>query len=75
MVFMRGSSYGAGGQDTPGLADDDIYEFIATEVVLVIWGAIPEVFVSIKTAIIELFDEQCVCNNTTFSNKFFIFKT
>ena len=45
MVFMRGSSSRVGGQDRPGLTDDDIYEFITTEVAASVRGAIPKVLV------------------------------
>ena len=44
MVFMRGSGFGASGQDRSGLTDDDIRELIATVVVVAVRGSIPEVF-------------------------------
>ena len=53
MVFTRGF----GDHDRPGLTDGDIRELIANEVVAAVRSAIPEVFRSIKTVMIELFDE------------------
>ena len=58
MVFIRCSGSGSSGPKRPGLTDDDIRELIATEVLVAVQGAIPEVFGSIKTVMIELFDER-----------------
>ena len=60
MVFTRGSGSGAGGLDRPGLTVDNICELIASKVADVVWGAIPEVFGSIKTVMINLFNERYV---------------
>ena len=55
MMSTRGSGLGVGGPERPGFSDDDIREFIATEVAPAFRGAIAEVFASIKTVMIELF--------------------
>ena len=61
MVLKRGSSLRArvGGQDRPGLIEDQICEMIATEVVTVVRGSISGSFGSIKVVMIELLDDQC----------------
>lgn len=60
MVFTIGSSsgYGEGDQDRLGLADDWIWELIATEVVATIWSSILDLFGSIKTTMIKIFDDH-----------------
>lgn len=60
MVLMRGSSsgVGVGGHDRPGLTKDQIMELISSEVVIALRGSIPELFGSIKAAMIEIFDDR-----------------
>ena len=59
MVFTRGPCSGsrASGPDRPGGTDDHIHEMIATEVATAVRGLIPEFIGSIKTSMIELFDD------------------
>ena len=42
------------------MTNDDICELIAIAVAATILGAIPEVFGSIKTVMVDLFDEQYI---------------
>ena len=60
MVFIRGSSSGSrvSGPDRLGLTDNWIREIIATEVAFVVRRSIPEMFGSIKTVVIELYDDH-----------------
>ena len=60
MVFMRRSGFGSGSgsQDRLGLIDDQIQELISTEVANSVCGSTPELFGSIKTTMIELFDDR-----------------
>ena len=58
MVFTRGSGSSVGGQDRPGLVDDNIHELIAIDVAADVRGSIPEVSRFIKTTMIDLCDEQ-----------------
>ena len=57
MVYTRGSRSRAGGLARPGLTNDEIQELISTKVIAAIQVAILEVFRSIKTMMVELFDE------------------
>ena len=57
MVFTKGSGSGVGGQDRPWLTHDQIGELITTEVATTLMGSIPEMFGSIKTTMIELFND------------------
>lgn len=58
MMYIRGSGSGVGDTEWLGFSYDDILELIATKVVVVVRGAILKVFGSIKTIMIELFDER-----------------
>ena len=60
MVLIRGSCLEArvGGQDRLELIEDWIQELISDEVVTIVWGSIPNLFRSINTAMIELFDDR-----------------
>lgn len=60
MPITRDSGSGAGCPTSLGLIDDEIRELISIEVIAVVRGSIPKVFVSIKTMMIELFDERYV---------------
>ena len=57
MVVTQGS--GSGDPERQSTSDDKIHRIICTEVVAVVREAIPEVFRSIKTAVIKMFDERC----------------
>ena len=59
MVFMRRYKSGAGavGQDRPGLNEDQVREMIHFDVVFVVQVQIPKFFRSIKTSIMEFFDD------------------
>lgn len=39
------------------MTDDEIYKMITTQVTMAVWEAFSEMFMSIKTAIIKLFDD------------------
>ena len=60
MVFARGSRLGVSGQDRPGFIKDQVKEMIHAEVVYIVWGQIPELFGSIKTVMMEFFDQRYV---------------
>ena len=47
-----------GGQNNPSSTEDEIRELTSTEVVIVIRGQIPEMFSSIKTTMIEYFNDR-----------------
>ena len=57
MVVMGGFDSGVDGPDRPGLSDDEIRELITTQATLADRVAIQEVFGSVKTMLIEMFDE------------------
>ena len=52
-----GSGSGTGSQDRPTLTEDRVREIICEEVVEIVRGQIPEMFGSIKTAMMEYFDD------------------
>lgn len=58
MVFTRGSC--SRGLERQGSSDDEIRRIISVGVVVTVPEAIPEVFGSIKTMMIEMFDERYV---------------
>lgn len=58
MAIMRGSRSRVDGSERPRLTDDDILEMITTQVTKVVREAILEMFGSIKTVMIEIFDER-----------------
>ena len=60
MVTTRGSVSSAGGPERPRLGDDEIHDLITTHVILAVREAIPKVFQSIKTILIEIFGESYV---------------
>nr|KAJ0200926.1 hypothetical protein LSAT_V11C600339460 [Lactuca sativa] len=51
---------GASGQDRPGLTEDQVQEMNHAEVISILRGQIPELFGSIKTVVMELFDDRYV---------------
>ena len=59
MVLTRGygSGSGAGGLDRSGLMDDHLWELIVVEMASVVRGVTLELFGSIKTDMIKLFDK------------------
>lgn len=58
MTIIRCSGSGTSGPERPRLADDEIRDMITTQVTMAVREAIPEVFRSIKTDMIKLFDER-----------------
>ena len=48
---------GAGSQDRPALSVDHVSEIIREEVIGVVWKQFPGMFWSIKTVVVEYFDE------------------
>ena len=58
MVVTRG--LGSNNPKRPSTNDDEIYRIVAEEVAATIREAIPEMFGSIKTTLIENFDERYV---------------
>jgi len=48
---------GAASQDRPALSKDRVSEIIREEVIEFVWGQLPEMCGSIKTAMFEYFDE------------------
>lgn len=55
MVMTRGLGLGTSGLDRLGLSDDEIVDLISTQVTSKIKEAIPELFDSIKTRLIDMF--------------------
>lgn len=62
MVVKRGSDSLVDGLKRPGLSGDEIQELIATPVTVVVREAIPEMSGSVKTILVEMFDEHYVAN-------------
>lgn len=60
MVITRHSRSGDGCPKRPGLTDKEIREMITTQVTMVVGEGNPHDFGSIKTVIIERFDEQYI---------------
>ena len=58
MVTARGSRFGVDGPKRPWLTEDETYEMITTHVTMAVMEVVQKMFVSIKTAMIELFDEH-----------------
>ena len=58
MVVIRGSRLGTDGMERPNLSDNEIHEMITTHVTFEVREAILEVFGSIKTTLINMFDEH-----------------
>ena len=52
-----GSRAGTGGQDGPGMTEDRVREIIREEVVSIVLEQISTLFGSIKTAMMEFFDD------------------
>ncbi|XP_052626750.1 uncharacterized protein LOC111890364 [Lactuca sativa] len=52
------SESGADSQGGPALSEDRIREIIHEEVVTIVWGQIPKMFGSIKTTMMEFFDDR-----------------
>lgn len=65
MVYTRGYGLGGGGPERPSLTNDDIHDMIATQVTVSVWKVILEFFGSIKTMMIELFNERYVALTDT----------
>ena len=67
MVVMRifQSGVGSSGQDRSGQTEDKVREMIHTEVVSIVRGQIPELFGSIKTAMMEFFDDRYAAYSET----------
>ena len=60
LVTTRGPGFSVDGLESPGLGKDEICELITTYVTLVVRVAILEVCGSIRTMLIEMFDEHYV---------------
>lgn len=58
MVFTRGFGSGASVQDRPRLTKDQVKEMIHAKDVSIVRGQIPNLFGSIKTSMMEFFDDR-----------------
>ena len=59
------SGSGAGNQDRPVLKKDRVREIIKGEVIEIVRGQIPEMLGSIKSTMVEYFDERCAAITET----------
>lgn len=60
MLIIRNLGSKASAQERPGLIDEEILEMITTQVIMAVREVTLEVFRSIKTDMIEMFDERYV---------------
>lgn len=60
MAITRSLGSGADGLKKPGLTDSEICEMITTQMTMAVMEAILRMFGSVKTAMIEMFDERYV---------------
>ena len=58
MLITRSSRSRVGGLEWPGITDVEIREMITTQVTVVVREAIPFMFLSFATMMIELFDDR-----------------